>query len=180
MENERINLIQRFLLELSQGNLALWISTISFFMSLTTWIRVFVTERKRLRFSVQVFQSKGNIAYMSLMIENISRLPIAISQISLCQGGKKINCAPFPKEVITGTKKVDGKIIEKPPKCSAALPIQLAGLSSTSCIVLFEGIPEEILPTSTHLNFEVSSNRGKATKISLPLPAEWADHNDIL
>lgn len=148
-------------------------------MSFASWVRTFVTERNRLRFSIQSFHSKGFTSYMFLMIENRSRLPVAISQISMIVSGKRVNCVPFAKEVISGIKKVNGNSVEKPPMCSAPIPIQLSGLSSTSCIVLFEGIPSEIPRTATHLNFEVSTNRGRKAKTKLQLPEGWAARIDI-
>ena len=177
--NEELNLFQRLLAELSAGDIALWISIISFLMSFASWVRTFITEMNRLRFSIQSFHSKGSTAYMFLMIENRSRLPVAISQISLIIDGKSVNCEPFSKEVITGTKKVKKNTVETTPMCSAPLPIQIAGLSSMSCIVLFEDIPSEIPSLSTHLNFEVSTNRGRKAKTKLQLPAGWAGRTDI-
>lgn len=176
---ENLNLLQRILSELATGNIALWISVISFLMSAASWVRTFIVERKCLRFSVQSFHSKGRTAYMFLMIENCSRLPIAVSQVAMEIDEKIVNCVPFAKEVITGTKTVGGRVIEKAPMCSAPLPIQIAGLSSTSCIVLFEDIPSEIPRLSTHLNFEVSTNRGRKVKTTLQLPEGWADRTEI-
>lgn len=179
MNEENVNLLQQIISELATGNIALWISVISFLMSSASWVRTFIVERKYLRFSVQSFHSKGHTAYMFLVVENCSRLPIAISQIAMDIGEKIVNCVPFAKEVITGTKTVSGRVVEKAPMCSAPLPIQIAGLSSTSCIVLFEDIPSEIPRLSTHLSFEVSTNRGGKVKTKLQLPVGWADRTDI-
>ena len=176
---EKLSLLQRILSELAAGDIALWVSVISFLMSAASWVRTFIVERKCLRFSVQSFHSKGRTAYMFLLIENCSRLPVAVSQISMKFGKKIINCVPFETEVITRVKTVSGEVIEKPPMCSAPLPIQLAGLSSTSCIVLFEDIPSEIPRLATHLNFEVSTNRGRKVKTTLQLPEGWADRTEI-
>lgn len=174
-----MQIFSRIFFELSQGNLALQISVISFLMSLTSWIRVFFVERKNIRLSIQFFRKKNRTAYMYLMIENKSRLPIAVSNIEMVQGNKKIGCVQISKEVITNIKKAGGKIIGISPVYSTQLPVQMSGLSAVSCIVLFEDIPLEIPPTSTHLNFEVSTNRGKKVKKKLQLPAGWASRNDI-
>ena len=178
-KEESLNLLQRILSELAAGDIALWISVISFIMSAASWVRTFIVERKCLRFSVQSFHSSGHTAYMFLMIENCSRLPVAVSQISMNLDKEIINCVPFETEVITGTKTISGKVVEKPPMCSAPLPIQLAGLSSTTCIVLFEDIPSEIPRLATHLNFEVLTNRGMKVKTKLQLPEGWASRTEI-
>lgn len=174
-----MKILSRVFFELSQGNLSVWVASISFVMSLVTWIRTFIVEHKNIKLKVQFFRTKNCTAYMFLLVENKSRLPIAISDIILRQGKECIHCRPFPTEIITGNRKVNGKVVEKPPKCSDSIPIQLNGLSSKSCIVLFEDIPTDIPPTSTHLNFEVSTNRGMRAKRKLQLPEEWASQTDI-
>lgn len=174
-----MEILSQVFFELSKGNLSVWIASISFVMSLVTWIRTFIVEHKNIKIKVQFFRVKEHTAYMFLLVENKSRLPIAISDIVLRQGKERIHCRPFPTEIITRTLKVNGKVVEKPPKCSDSIPVQLNGLSSKSCIVLFEDIPEEILPTSTRLNFEVSTNRGMRVKRKLQLPEEWASQTDI-
>lgn len=179
MSGEDLTLLQRFLSAIAKCDIKTVATIGSFFMSIVALFRTISAERVHLCFSVLLFRSKGSTAYMILMIENCSRLPACISQISLDLDGEIVNCVPFAKEVITGTKKVAGKLTERPPKCSAPLPIQLFGLSSTSCIVLFEGIPAEIPRTATHLNFVISTNRGKKVRKKLQLPEEWADQTDI-
>lgn len=174
MCEEKLSLLQRFLIELSNGDIALWISVITFVMSAASWIRVFLVERRRLRFTVQLFKAREHTAYMVLMIENKSRMPIAISRISLKLNGKLADCTPFPAKVI-GTKSADVET----STYSAKIPIQLDGLSSTSCIVLFEDIPSEIPSLSTHLNFEVLTNRGRTVKKTLQLPQGWASREYI-
>lgn len=174
-----MKILSRILFELSKGNISVWIASISFVMSLVTWIRTFIVEHKNIKLKVQFFRANDRTAYMFLLVENKSRLPIAISDIIIRQGKERAHCCPFPTEIITGQRKVSGKLIEKPPKCSDSIPIQLNGLSSKSCIVLFEDIPLAIPQTSTHLNFEVLTNRGMKVRKKLPLPEGWASRNDI-
>lgn len=177
---------------MSQDKFTLWISLVSLALSMSTWVRTFIAEHRRLRFSIQLLQAKDGTAYMRLVIENKSRLPIAISKITLlqkrssshlgkiCFGYNRTDCAFFPKEVVIRVKRIHGKYEDLPPIYSESLPISLDGLSSKSCIVLFEDIPEAIPQTATHLTLEILTNRGMTTRKKLRLPTEWVSHNDIL
>lgn len=163
---------------------SLLISAVSLALSASVWVKTFWVERRRLRLSIRLLQTKGDTAYMFLMIENKSRLPVAISQITLLQrcghGYLRTACRPFPKEVISRKKTVKGVITDLPPLYSDQLPISLSGLSSKCCIVLFEDIPKAILPLSTHLTLEILTNRGMRARKKLLLRSGWYDRKYIL
>lgn len=155
-----------------------WIAVAGFMMSLASWVHTFITQRKKLAFKIQFFRNKEKLAYMYLMIENRSRLPISITGIFLMLGGNKTPCAQIPK-VVTSTKRKTASTTDVTYQCSTAIPIQLSSLESASCIVLFEDIPVDVPPFATHLTFQISTNRGRRVKKKLELPRGWVDQKDI-
>lgn len=152
------------------------IAVAGFLMSLGSWIYTFVTQRKRLSFKIQVFKYKENLAYMYLMIENRSRLPVSITGIFLKQGKNRTSCTQIPKTVLSTTRKTACNT-DVVYQYSTAIPIQLSSLESVSCIVLFEDIPEVVQSSATHLTFQISTNRGRKVKRKLALPQDWNDQN---
>ena len=154
------------------------IAVAGFLMSLASWFHTFITQRKRLSFKIQLFRYKEDSAYMYLMIENRSRLPVSITGISLKQGKSKTPCVQIPKTVSSTTRKTAGNT-DVVYQYSTAIPIQLSALESVSCIVLFEGIPEAVPPSATHLTFQISTNRGRIAKRKLQLPQGWSGQKEI-
>ena len=150
------------------------IAIAGFLMSLGSWVHTFITQRKRLSFKIQFFRYKENSAYMYLMIENRSRLPVSITGIALKQSKSIVPCVQIPKTVSSTTRKTAGNT-DVVYQYSTAIPIQLSALESVSCIVLFEGIPEVVPPSATHLTFQISTNRGRKVKRKLALPQDWHD-----
>lgn len=154
------------------------IAVASFLMSLPSWIYTFIAQRKRLSFKIQAFKYKENLAYMYLMIENRSRLPVSITGISLEQGESRTPCAPIPKTVSSTIMKTAGNT-DVVYHYSTAMPIQLSALESVSCIVLFEDIPEAVPLSAKLLTFQISTNRGRIAKRKLELPQDWSDQKEI-
>lgn len=165
-------LFSRLLADLSRGDAASWVALVGLLLSVAHWVYTFILERQNLKVSILSGATSDDTMYALMMFENKSRLPVAITQISLIQGEKWTNCRPYPKEVIRAFPTRD---CQHPSRMvySEQIPIQLAGLSSRSCIVLFEDIPEAPPQTSTHLSFQISTNRRKPLKTQLELPPEW-------
>ena len=84
------------------------IAVAGFLMSLATWVKDFITQRKHIEGKVLDIKSYKNVTYMDLLIENRSRLPISITDISLALGGIAYHCAPLPVLVLEHTRSRKG------------------------------------------------------------------------
>lgn len=165
---------------LTMQNITFVIAVAGFLMSLATWVKDFVSQRKNLAGRILGIKSYANVTYMDLALENRSRLPIAITHFRLLLGEKIFDCAPLPTLVSAKEQRRGNELVKRTEEYSTALPIQLLSLGATNCLVLFERLP--VLPPNdaTHLTLLIGTNRGKEVRMTLPLPEGWASLRNFL
>ena len=158
------------------------IAIAGFLLSLTSWIKDFVTQRVRL--DVQITTAGRNEALSAIFcyfaIANRSRLPISITNIELSQPGTQIACVPVPKLVFEGLRKEGSYVVERRPEYSTAMPVQIQSLGGVTVLAQFEHLPEKIPADATSLNLVICTNRGRPKRMTLPLPKDWDDPRNIL
>lgn len=158
------------------------IAIVGFLLSLTSWIKDFVTQRVRL--DVRITKANANAAspgiFCFLSIANRSRLPILITNIEIAQSGGQTACVPVPKRVLEHTRTIGKEVVERRSEYSTAMPVQLQSLGGAMILVLFESLPEAIPTDATSLNLVICTNRGKPRRMTLPLPKDWVDPRNIL
>lgn len=150
------------------------IAVAGFLMSLATWVKDFITQRKHIEGKVLNIKSYQSVTYIDLLIENRSRLPISITDISLFLGDSAYRCTPLPKLILEHTKSRKGEVYERTMKYSTPMPIQISNLGATTVVALFEGMKRLPPDDATHLNLSISTNRGSPVKMTLELPEGWA------
>lgn len=107
------------------------------------------------------------IVYMSF--NNLSRLPVTITNISVWNMGAMYSCTHVPTVVKTVSKKIGENQIYNEPIFSSPLPINLPSLSGTSGYVYFLFPQENFRVASKSLTVELSTNRHRTLKKILPL-----------
>ncbi len=154
-------------------NTALVVSIISLILSLSNWLYSFYTQRKNLHFKIHEAKSKDGVTFLFMQIENLSRLPIAITRICLIADGQHIDCTVNPKLIYENTRKSGKEVIERRFVYSLQIPIEIPSLGAVSGYILFEDSQCGLSPNAKRANFQICTNRGKALEIELSLPADW-------
>ena len=150
------------------------IAAAGFIMSLATWIKDLVSQRKNIKGKILNIKSDKNLTVISLLVENRSRLPIAISQIILHLSEAKYPCTPLPVLVCEHTKERRGEVYERRMEYSTQLPIQIEGLGATTACVLFDQMKQLPSDHAKTVTLSIGTNRGKIAQMTLELPAGWA------
>jgi len=153
----------------NQENITFLIAVLGFLMSLGSWVYTGLMRRKKLRFKVHAWQQTDDVFYIFLQIENFSELPISITRIQAFISGEPKDCTAIPTFVYGYRKLNDTDQIASKEFFSMQMPIELNPLGSVSGFVLFEGLPEAQRTISTPVRLQISTNRGAAMKIELPL-----------
>ena len=160
--------------------ITLGIAIAGFFMSLASWIKDFITQRKHIEGKILDIKSYKSVTYCDFLIENRSRLPIAVTNIEMTLGLNSYPCSPLPTLVMEHTRSRKGEVYDRVMKYSTAMPIQIAGLGATTAGVLFEKMHQIPPDDTTHLTLSVSTNRGKPIEMKLELPAGWYARRTVL
>ena len=145
------------------------ISGLAFVMSLSNWIHTWVTQRKKLRISISQYQGNVKCNLFYLAIENLSRLPIAISRIILIVDGKEYECTAVPKKAVEVVSKTGGVENSRRIYESLAMPISLTSLGSAHGYIPFEENQQVFPPPPTVVTFRVYTNRGGSILLKVPL-----------
>lgn len=154
------------------------IAVVSFFMSLASWIKDFITQRKHIECKILEIKSYQDITFFRMIIENRSRLPIAIARMILVVNDKKFDCTLKPTIISEQVRRVRKEVIDRKTEFSQAFPIQLLELGAINGIILFEKMQELPENSATHLTFLISTNRGNPMKMILELPEGWASQRN--
>ena len=152
-----------------QNNVTFLIAVLSFFLSSASWIYTWIKRRKRLKFTIQEARARDDVLFFFLQIENESELPIAITRIQVLIDGKFIDCTAIPEFVYGLSHRSGDELVASKDFFSMQMPIELNPLGAVSGFVLFEGLQTSLPPSATQVIFRISTNRGKAEKIELPL-----------
>ena len=158
------------------------IAIVGFLLSLTSWIKDFVTQRVRL--DVRITKANANAAspgiFCFLAIANRSRLPISITNIEVSQPEGRTSCVPVPKQVLEHTRREGNKVVGWHAEYSTAMPVQIQSLGGATVLAQFEHLPEKIPTEAMSLTLVICTNRGKPRKMTLPLPKDWADPKKLM
>lgn len=163
---------------LNQQNITFVIAVLSFFLSLSSWVRDYYVHRQKLKFEITGIKSYADVTFIYLIVTNCSRSPVSITQIALLMDDAKYACASNPVLVAEHTRSCGGEVYERRMEYSTAMPIQIDGLGSTSALVLFENLKRLPPDDARFLNFSVRTNRGKPIQTKLQLPVAWASQRE--
>lgn len=158
--------------------ITLAIAIAGFLLSLSSWVYTFATQRKNIKVKLLSFQASDTTAYSHVMFVNYSRLAIAITDICLTFGKETVHCSALPTWTYTFTKKDRSTGTSHKDFFSTKLPIEISPLGAANCLVLFQALPRTIPQTATHLSLVICTNRGRAARMTLPLPPGWAGQNN--
>ena len=155
---------------ISKENITLVIAVFGLIGSASMWAYKLVVQRSN--FSVTILRKGifGKDVTLFASFENKSRLPIAITRISLLIDGVVYDCVPVPTMVYEEVRRSRGEEVGRLQEFSIQMPIPLDSLSARSGFLHFE-LPEGILLSEpTALTFLISTNRSKTKRMTLPIP----------
>lgn len=155
---------------LTRENITLALSIFGSVGTLITLISSYVTKRKNLKINVISSTYRKDLHRLILVItfENHSRLPIAITSVSIALNQENCDCLPYPYNVGEYIKRNGNEVVDRKFTYNLHLPSDIQQLSAVSGYVLFDISPKEIENLSTPLTLSIHSTRGKAQKIELP------------
>lgn len=159
---------------MNKDNITLIIAVLGFVMSLITWVKNSVMQRKKLIGKVLGIKSYADVTFIHLLLENKSILPISVTWIALKCNDESYPCTPLPVLVFENIRKSGSEIVEIKREYSTPIPITIGELGAVNALVLFENLRQLPPNDATHLNLQVCTNRGKPIEMSLLLPEDWA------
>ena len=149
---------------------------ITFILSLIGSASAFFTfwnSRKRLKCHISDagYNAERKILVLSLILENRSRIPISVTNISISINGSEKTFEPYPRYVsqyyhFHGRELVDQKFLY-----NAVFPIALSQLGAASAYLLLALSQEEFEKLPTQMNLIIRSTRGLEQKKQLKLTA---------
>ena len=156
------------------------ISILAFIMSISTWVHMWLYQRRNLRLSIIHYYKAKNYHYFLFSFENLSRLPILISRLEIISKSKhEIQCSLTPI-LVTEKKRTSGKeIISRSVTYSAKFPLPVSSLGGVSEYVCFIDDNNLLEENPLDWNFQVYTNRGKVFQQKLPY-IEPAHLNELL
>lgn len=164
-----------FITNISTNQITFWIAVAGFVMSLATWIKDLLTQRKRLATHVLHLKVVKDELHMYLLIENRSRLPISVTRLELIQGNVRTACTALPSLMFRRYMSSGGTGTDERRDYSTPLPYSLSSLGAMTVLVRFEDLKQTPPLDATHLTLAVSTNRGRKVRMKLELPPGWAD-----
>lgn len=155
---------------ISRDNITLVLSIFGSLGTIFTLLHSFVSNRKNIDVRIighRYTDSHSLLIYVAF--ENKSRLPIAITGISVFVEDVPYSCAEPPVVALKTTSRTGKTITSHHEYRTLTLPVNLPSLGGTSGYVFFE-TPEATFQTdATPLKFLINSNRGRVMKNTLPL-----------
>lgn len=168
------NFISKIIPYCTRENITLAIAILGAFGTISNWITSFLHSRRNV--SIQIIKMcktyNSVIAYIS--IQNNSRIPISINDISLKYNRQFYSGFNVPQHTLKVERKSGDSITAVQEYLTMTFPINLGSLSGASGYIFF-GISKEVSESlSTPLIFRVSSNRGNPFEMKLE-SSEWGD-----
>jgi len=156
------------------------IGVLGFLMALTTCILSAINQRRKIRLRIIYhYRNTENLVFL-VSFENLSRLPILITQIYLVnENGDKLECRAESKKVFVTTNRKGNEVVGREVQKNIQLPISLPSLGGISGLIVFARHRDIFPVLSTELNFQVHTNRGGSFLLKLP-PGEPRNLRDIL
>ena len=156
------------------------IAIAGFVLSLYNLFIGIFTQRKSFRIRVYDIKSYSDVTFLTVGIENRSRLSIAITQLHWHYQNHVIPCTSTPTLLCESVRRKGHEEISRRQTYSSPLPITVSGLSAQSAFILFEDLPELPENDTTSLSVEVCTNRGRPVQMTLELPDGWAARRTTL
>lgn len=141
---------------------------LSVFGSLGT-IFAIISQRKKLSVSMNYYNYKDRSVIMYVSFINQSHLPISITGVSIVIDKVCYPCVYVPTKVLDYTHKIGKEVVGRKEILSIQFPISLSSLAGTSGYLYFDTLPNTYPYDPKTLTLQVTSNRGKAKKIQLPV-----------
>ena len=152
------------------------IAIISLMLTLAGIIWRLATERRCLRVRVvEYFYSEDGV-YFVMLFENRSKLPISITQISLCTN-VETDCVFLKTHIGSRRKKPfsDGNAVQI-DYYTLPMPIPIQGLGAAGGYVLFDGPEHGLKRSAKSASFLIRTSRGRPYKMKLELPPALDRH----
>lgn len=105
--------------------------------TIITWIHGIIVTRKKISFEIVSAIYSENLVYAFFILNNKSRLPIAINSISLYNNKKNIFCEKISKKIFEKSLRTGTIITNREEIKSEQFPISLSGLLGSSGYILF-------------------------------------------
>ena len=163
--------------QLSRDNILGAISIAAFIMSSATWIASFVSGRRRLIITPKLYShgvpssEKPALYLLFVMLENKSKLPIAITDIAVVAQGGLVPCDPISVPYFHARTRSGDEITYERHAYSLGLPVAISGLSAASGVLIFADRLQQLESDAKEWTLRLGTTRGAVTqKISLQLP----------
>ena len=137
-----------------------------------TLVSTVLFQRRNIRITIRSMSQKQNNCALFVTIENLSRLSISITAVSICLDDRLYPCRIDSVKYSERTMSYKNQVVERIPYYSTALPITLSSLAATSANLRFERIPENQVASAKDLTLQVSTNRGSAIRMTLGIPRQ--------
>lgn len=165
-------------------NWNLIISIAALVLSLSSWVYILITNRKKVNLVVDryidTYVHPKCIYTFFVIIENCSRLPISISKISICSGKSEFPFETLSKRVLAQRETQGSKVIRENEIYSCKFPLNLPSLSSSREFLRLEIQGGNPLSFSKPVTFVFYTNRGIQKKILSRLDkARSQNHNEF-
>lgn len=135
--------------------------------TLLSWICTICANRKNIGVQISKAYFCNNTVLTHIIIDNKSRLPITITQISLISDKSNYACFNIQTRIYNGVTKQNDVILDTKTIISPKFPIEIGSLGGTSCYPFFELPPEDFEKLSTDLTLQFHTNRGMIKKKKL-------------
>lgn len=151
-------------------NISVVISLLGLIGGFTSWIYIWASNRVKLSVSVLAHKKGFHNTLLFMSFANESRLPIAITNISLKIDDKFIDCTPVRK-LAYAIKKTTGDTVTSEEKFySESMPINLPFLSATSVLISFPTDQDICSTDAKVVTVEICTNRNKTLRKTVQLP----------
>ena len=155
----------------SQLNVTTIIAFAGFVISCIAAIHQITCERKNIRIKIFSYDADRDFMYLTMSFENLSRLPISITDIRYVNE-REFSCIPIPVKICEEETRCGNEITERKITYSEKMPIQLEPLGAISGIILFEELPVSLKTDPKFLTFSICTNRGKAIQKTIELSSD--------
>lgn len=168
--------IQKYL---TRENITLAIALFGALGNIINWIMNYYSFQRKITIHINKISHFGNAVVAYVTIQNKSRLPISINDISLKTNGKIYTGFHIPQLTLKIKRRTGDTITAEREYSCMTFPVNLGSLSGVSGYLFLDTSKEDSETLSTLLTFEVSTNRGNSFETK-SLLAEWTDWEKML
>ncbi len=149
------------------------IGVLGFILSAINFIYIFV--KSRCKFEIELIESsvlpssRGAKITARLQFNNLSQLPVSITDLKILVDGNKYRVDDLTHKVLSYENRIGKEVVARVPTYNSHIPVTLDSLGSYAGYFVFL-IPRNIpVPDGKILEFEVHSNRGLVIQPTLSL-----------